>query len=282
MTRRRLLLASASAAVLVLLVVLIAGSGGSEAPPAVPDARAVGAGAGDAPSAGAVADTGGEPPLKPHPRVVIAAAPGEIPPGAQYAYAGAGDESQDYQPPSDAEVKRELQELHVSKLSGNGAYVDPLSHVRGLTPERIDMGVDYAGAGPVLALGSGTVYNTKGPGWPGGAFIGITLDDGPYAGLSYFLAEDVKPAVHVGDHVEAGQEIAVMFRGPAGIETGWAAGKGDQPLASALRQQNPKGDPGAWTSAAGVSFDRLLVSTGTPSGIPQGTKVHGRMPAQYP
>src|SRR3954447_8577487 len=282
MTRRRLLLASTAAAATVLLVVLIAGSGGGSHPPhAVPDARATAA-AGDGSRAGAVADSSGLPPLKPHRRVVIAAAPGDIPPGAQYAYAGADDESQDYQPPSDAEVKRELQELHVSKLSGNGAYVDPFSHARGLTPERIDMGVDYAGAGPVLALGSGTVFNTKGAGWPGGTFIGITLDDGPYAGLSYFLAEDVKPAVHVGDHVEAGQEIAVMFRGPAGIETGWAAGKGDQPLASALRQQNPKGDPGAWTSAAGVSFDRLLVSTGTPSGIPQGTKVHGRMPAQYP
>jgi hypothetical protein len=220
-------------------------------------------------------------PLRSHPRVVIAAVPGDIPPGAQFTYAS-GPEAQNFQRPSDAEVKRELRQLRVAKLGGNGNYVDPFSRIGGLTPARIDMGVDYLGSGPVLALGSGTVFNTKGAGWPGGAFIGITLDSGPYAGLAYFVAEDVRPAVRVGDHVQAGQEVAVMYHGPDGIETGWAAGHGDQPLASALGQQNKGGDPGGWSSAAGVSFDRLLVSTGTPSGIPQGTAVHGKMPGQYP
>jgi hypothetical protein len=219
------------------------------------------------------------PGLKPHPRVVIAAAPGQLPPGAQFAYAGSEG---DYQAPSDAEVRRELHDLHVAGVGGSGDYVNPFARVRGLTPERIDMGVDYRGAGPVLALGSGTVSNTSGPGWPGGAFIEITLDSGPYAGLSYFLAENVKPAVHVGDHVGAGQPIALMYRGSAGIETGWAAGRGDQPLAAALGQQFRHGDPGAWTSAAGLSFDRVLVAAGAPSGIPQGTKVHGKLPAPYP
>jgi hypothetical protein len=219
--------------------------------------------------------------LKPHPRVVIAAAPGQLPPGAQFAYAGS-EGTDDYQPPSDAEVKRELHDLHVAGLGGSGDYVNPFARVKGLVPERIDMGVDYAGTGPVLALGSGTVFNTKGAGWPGGAFVGITLDSGPFAGLSYFVAENVKPAVHVGDHVAAGQPIAVMYDGSAGIETGWAAGRGDQPLAAALGQQNKRGDPGSWTSAAGLSFDRVLVATGTPSGIPQGTKVHGKMPDGYP
>jgi murein DD-endopeptidase MepM/ murein hydrolase activator NlpD len=212
---------------------------------------------------------------------VIAATPGQLPPGAQFAYAGS-EGSDDFRPPSDAEVKRELHQLHVAGLGGTGDYVNPFAQVSGLTPERIDMGVDYGGAGTVLALGSGTVFNTKGPGWPGGAFIGITLDSGPFAGLSYFVAENVHPAVHVGDHVRAGQPIAVMYRGSAGIETGWAAGRGDQPLAAALGQQNRNGDPGAWTSAAGVSFDRVLVAAGAPSGIPQGTKVHGKMPRPYP
>jgi biotin carboxyl carrier protein len=223
-----------------------------------------------------------EPPLKPHPRVVVAVAPGQQPPpGAVTAY-GTGSEAESFRAPSDAEVKRELGELHVAKVGGSGAYTDPLANVRGLTPERIDMGVDYAGAGPVVALGSGTVFNVKGAGWPGGIFIGITLSNGPYRGLSYFLAEDVKPTVRVGQHVREGQQIATMYRGPAGIETGWAAGQGDQPLAAALGQQNKHGDPGAWSSASGVSFDRLLVSTGTPSGIPQGSQSHGKMPAQYP
>jgi hypothetical protein len=269
MTRRRVLAAIAAAIVLPVVLVIVGGSGGSSSRHAT-SARPSGT-----PGAEAL------PPLKPHPRVVIAAAPGDIPPGAQFTYA-AGPESQNFQPPSDAEVKRELKQLHLANAGGSGAYVDPFSQIAGLTPERIDMGVDYAGTGPVLALGSGTVFNTAGAGWPGGAFVGITLDTGPYRGLAYFVAEDVKPTVRVGQRVQAGQEIAVMYHGAAGIETGWAAGKGDQPLAAALGQQNKSGDPGGWSSAAGISFDRVLVSAGSPSGIPQGTQVHGKMPPGYP
>jgi hypothetical protein len=265
MSRWRMAAITAALALSGALAVVV--SGGSKHP-----ARRV------APAVAADAEL---PPLKSHPRVVLAVTPGQLPPGAHFAY-GEAPEAKDFSPPSDAEVRRELSRLHVAKLSGSGDYVDPLAQIAGLTPERIDMGVDYQGSGPVLALGSGTVFNTNGPGWPGGAFVGITLDSGPFAGLSYFVAEDVKPTVRVGDHVRAGQEIAVMFRGPAGIETGWASGHGDQPLAAALGQQNKRGDPGGWSSAAGISFDRVLVAAGTPSGIPQGTAVHGQMPAQYP
>ena len=67
----------------------------------------------------------------------------------------------------------------------------------------------------------------------------------------------------------------------SGIETGWAAGHGDVPLAAALNQQSP-GDPGGWTSAAGFSFDKVLVAVGAPSGIPQAGGVHGQMPPGYP
>jgi murein DD-endopeptidase MepM/ murein hydrolase activator NlpD len=273
MTRRRSIAGAASGAIVVVLVVLLAASsGGSPRDTVTPEARVN--------PAAAKADS--QAPLKGHPHVVIALAPGDIPPpGAQFAYSS-GPEAQNFQPPSDAEVKRELAQLKVANLGGNGSYVNPVSQIKGLVPERIDMGVDYAGTGPILALGSGTVFNTAGAGWPGGAFIGITLDSGPFKGLPYFVAEDVKPTVRVGQHVQAGQEIAVMYHGAAGIETGWAAGKGDQPLAAALRQQNTSGDPGAWSSAAGISFDRVLVSTGAPSGIPQGTQVHGKMPSGYP
>jgi murein DD-endopeptidase MepM/ murein hydrolase activator NlpD len=261
-------------AVVVVVVVASSGAGGragGDVPKLTADTTTTGAhtASGDQPGA-----------LKPHPRVVIAAVPGQLPPGAQFAYAGS-EGGDNFQPPSDAEVRRELHQLNVAKLGGGGAYVDPFSQITGLTPERIDMGVDYGGTGPVLALGSGTVFNVNGGGWPGGVFIGITLDSGPYAGLPYFVAENVRPAVHVGDHVRAGQVIALMYHGSAGIETGWAAGKGDQPLAAALGQQS-SGDPGGWTSAAGLSFDRVLVAAGTPSGIPQGTKVHGKLPPPYP
>ncbi|MEA2432236.1 MAG: hypothetical protein QOI19_2709 [Thermoleophilaceae bacterium] len=268
MRKRRVWALLVVAALLVVLVVVAVSGGADRQGPAVTSARAKPARNTDKIL----------PPLKSHPRVVIAATPDQLPPGAQYATAG---EAQNFQPPSDAEVRRELHQLNVSKSGGDGSYVNPFSQIGNLKPLRIDMGVDYAGSGPVLALGSGTVFSTSGPGWPGGGFVGVTLDSGRYAGLSYFVAESVRATVRVGQHVQAGQQIANMFNGPSAIETGWATGSGDQPLALTLHQQAP-GDPGGWTSAAGLSFDRLLVSVGTPSGIPQGTQVHGKMPARYP
>lgn len=232
--------------------------------------------------------------LHPHPRVTVALAPGESPPidavppdiqnissvPSHVNYQNGPDPS-NFRRPSDAEVQAELKQLHKLGLGGANGYVNPFAHVQNLVPERIDMGIDYSGTGPVVALGSGVVFNTDGAGWPGGAFIGIVLDSGPYARRPYFIAEDVKPVVKVGQHVQAGQVIGVMYNGGSGIETGWAAGHGDVPLAAALNQQSP-GDPGGWTSAAGFSFDKVLVAVGAPSGIPQAGGVHGQMPPGYP
>jgi murein DD-endopeptidase MepM/ murein hydrolase activator NlpD len=268
MRKRRVWALVVAAAILAVLAVLAASGGADKTRAKVTSAHATPNRNGD----------GLLPPLKSHPRVVIAATPDQLPPGAQYATAG---EAQNFQPPSDAEVRRELHQLNVSKFGGAGGYVNPFSQIPNLKPLRIDMGVDYSGAGPVLAIGSGTVFSTSGSGWPGGGFVGITLDSGRFSGLSYFIAESVRATVRVGQHVQAGQQIANMYNGPSAIETGWATGQGDQPLALTLRQQAP-GDPGGWTSAAGLSFDRLLVSVGVPSGIPQGTQVHGKMPPRYP
>src|SRR4051794_4313935 len=102
--------------------------------------------------ASARAPTASEPPLRPPPRVVVALSPGEQPPPGALTEYGSGSEAQSFEPPSDAEVKQELAELHASKVSGSGAYTNPFGHVAGLTPERIDMGVDYGGAGPVVAI----------------------------------------------------------------------------------------------------------------------------------
>jgi len=269
MRKRRVWALVLGAAILVVLVVVAASGGADERrAPALKATR------------GSATTTGDSlpPPLKSHPRVVIAATPDELPPGVLYASA---NEAQSFRPPSDAEVKRELHQLNISKGGGDGTYVNPFSQIRNLKPLRIDMGVDYSGSGPVVALGSGTVFSNSGPGWPGGGFVGITLDSGQYAGKSYFVAESVRATVKVGQHVQAGQQVANMFNGPSAIETGWATGQGDQPLALTLHQQ-ASGDPGGWTSAAGLSFDRLLVSVGCISGIPQGTQVHGKMPAGYP
>jgi murein DD-endopeptidase MepM/ murein hydrolase activator NlpD len=269
MRKRRVWALLLGAAILVVLVVIAASGGADESRgPALRATRAP-----------AATEEALPPPLKSHPRVVVAATPDQLPPGAQYVSA---DEAKSFHPPSDAEVRRQLHQLNISKGGGDGTYVNPFSQIRNLKPLRIDMGVDYSGSGPVLALGSGTVFSTSGPGWPGGGFVGITLDSGPYAGKSYFVAESVRATVKVGQHVQAGQQVANMFNGPSGIETGWATGQGDQPLALTLHQQNPHGDPGAWMSAAGLSFDRLLVSVGVVSGIPQGTQAHGKMPPGYP
>jgi hypothetical protein len=227
--------------------------------------------------------------LRSHPRVVIAEAPGSMPvspdssAGVQdVSYPGGNPDPPNFNPPSDATIKRELKQLKIAGLGGgSGSYVNPFAHVQNLVPERIDMGVDYSGTGPVVALGSGRVFNTNGGGWPGGVFIGITLDSGPYAGKPYYIAECVKPTVQVGQHVQAGQMIATMYDCGSGIETGWASGTADEALAASLHQQ-AAGDPGGWSSAAGISFDRLLVAAGAPSGIPQGGGSHGQMPPGYP
>lgn len=269
MRKRRVWALAAAAAILVVLGVMSASGGADNKPTPRPVAAAV---------AQAPSPADQLPPMKHHPRVVIAATVDKLPPGV---FAPA-NEAQNFQAPSDAEVQRELHQLNVSGFGGAAGYVNPFAHIANLTPERIDMGVDYAGAGPVVAIGSGTVFTNSGPGWPGGGFVGITFDSGRFAGLSYFVAESVRATVKVGQHVRAGQVIAMMYNGPSGIETGWATGQGDQPLALTLHQQNPGGDPGAWTSAAGLSFDRFLVSLGTPSGIPQGSQAHGKMPARYP
>src|SRR5258708_10547615 len=99
-------------------------------------------------------------------------------------------------------------------------YANPLRAVQGLTAERIDQGVDYSGSGDIYALGPGTIENVYNAGWPGGAFISERLSGGPYAGLYSYAAENISPAVAVGQPVD---DATVIGRVTGGIETGWAA-----------------------------------------------------------
>ncbi len=95
---------------------------------------------------------------------------------------------------------------------------------------RVDEGVDYAGAGPVYAIGSGVVTLVDGAsGWPGGMFIAYQLGTGGYV----YLAEDVSAAVSVGQHVSPGTVIGNAYGGGSGIETGWAMPPGNIPEAAA-------------------------------------------------
>jgi murein DD-endopeptidase MepM/ murein hydrolase activator NlpD len=165
-------------------------------------------------------------------------------------------------------------------LSAEEAYTDPLRAIRDLSRGRIDMGVDYAGYGPLRALGDAVVtfasnHDGGPPGcwgrtcWPGGGVVVYKLTAGPLAGKYVYAAENVAVAVHRGQTITAGQKIATLRPGFPHLETGWASGRGPEALAIARGQQCTCGDPGGWSTVEGRNFDRLLVSVGAPAGYLQ-------------
>lgn len=142
-------------------------------------------------------------------------------------------------------------------------YDNPFRAILNLNPERIDQGVDYSGTGPVYALGNAVIENITAGGWPGGVFIQYKMLDGPAQGLHVYVAEDITPTVSVGQTVSSSTVIGNMYAGSSGIETGWA-----NPNPS-LQRALGFGDwrEGGGSTAAGVDFNKLLVSLGAPSGI---------------
>jgi hypothetical protein len=160
-------------------------------------------------------------------------------------------------------------------------YLNPLRATTGLQAQRVDMGVDFAGAGPVYALGNAVITNAMGnsPGWPGGGWITYRLTDGPAAGLMVFLAEYVTPTVQVGQHVTSSTVIANM-RGS--IETGWAMPDGSSaesqlPVAGGISGQGP------FPAAVGSNFEKLLVALGVPpSPFNANAAPFGVLPSNYP
>lgn len=164
-----------------------------------------------------------------------------------------------------------------SPTGSSGGYANPFRAIAGLTPERIDQGVDYAGFGPIYAIGNGVVLNTVGSGWPGGTFIAYRLTDGPASGLVVFAAEDIEPSVQVGATVTSNTVIGHMYAGPDGIETGWANGSR---LPDTMARTYGQFD-GSNSSAFGYNFSQLLQSVGAPGGIPNG-RPNGVLPASWP
>ena len=154
-------------------------------------------------------------------------------------------------------------------------YGNPLRGVKQLKPERIDMGVDYAGEGPVYALGEG-VITSAGHAWRGavgapvpGTWITERLTSGPLRGRQVYVAEDIYDIrVRPGQHVTRSTVLGTL-RG--GLETGLAApgpaGAGGTTLAAQLGEASSSGDPGATPSAAGVGYANVLAATGAPRGI---------------
>jgi hypothetical protein len=162
--------------------------------------------------------------------------------------------------------------------SSTPSLVNPIGP--GLTPERVDMGVDYGGSGGLHALGDGTVTSTANAGWPGGTFICIRLDDGRYI----YYAEDITPAVSVAQRVTAGQVVGTATGGPSGIEVGWAAAPGTGTTMAAATGQNAEGlangDAGDFPTGYGVAMSDLIKSLGGPPGNINGP-VQGAVPTGY-
>ena len=163
-------------------------------------------------------------------------------------------------------------------------YLNPLRAVSGLVPERVDQGVDFAGTGPVYAIGNAVVTDAMGvnSGWPGGGWVSYQLTDGPDAGLVVYVAEDVTPTVQVGQHVSSATVIANMYNGGDGIETGWAAAQTSLTAESQMPEAGTIGAGGPFPTMVGLSFDGLLQSLGVPASPDAGTSGYGTLPAGYP
>lgn len=147
-------------------------------------------------------------------------------------------------------------------------YKNPLRGIGGLTPQRIDQGVDYGGSGPIYALGNGIITSTTNSGWPGGAFIAYRLTDGPYKGRYVYAAENITPMVHIGQKVGVNTVIGHLNPGEPDLETGWAAPPGSGASMATATGQWQK-DPNHSTGY-GVNFDDLLKALGAKGGILQG------------
>ena len=162
-------------------------------------------------------------------------------------------------------------------------YLNPLRNVSGLIAERVDMGADFGGSGPVYALGDAVITNAtaNSGGWPGGGWITYKLTDGPDAGLMIYVAEDVTPAVQVGQQVTSSTVIANMFSGGDGIETGWAMADGAS-SESEMPEAGGISGGGPFPTMIGLSFDGLLQSLGVPAGNNAGGSGFGALPPNYP
>jgi hypothetical protein len=145
--------------------------------------------------------------------------------------------------------------------------------LQNLVAERIDMGVDYSGTGPVYAIGPGVVTEVDqswagGQGTGPGTFIAYRITQGPLSGRYVYTAENIAANVQPGQQVNESTPIGYAS---GGIETGFAAGPSSQgtTLAAYYGQQSQSGDPGAVSTGYGIAFDRVMTTLGAPAGVHQ-------------
>ena len=106
-----------------------------------------------------------------------------------------------------------------------GSYVNPFGLSSNLVTGRVDQGVDFTGAGPIVAIGNAKILSVGAPGWPEGGGVLYQLLDGPLKGQVVFVYEGVDATVQAGQTVSAGAQIAT-FRPGGSIETGFADAAG--------------------------------------------------------
>jgi hypothetical protein len=146
----------------------------------------------------------------------------------------------------------------------NQKYCDPYRDLTSLVAERIDQGVDYGGAGPIYAMGPGTVdvyKNRNDSGWPGGTFVSYKVTAGPAMGREIYLAEniDLNPALQSGSFVYNGTSLGTLVDASPDSESGWG-----------VAGESVTAEYGCYTEGCmtplGVNFNTLLMCLGTPSG----------------
>jgi murein DD-endopeptidase MepM/ murein hydrolase activator NlpD len=152
-------------------------------------------------------------------------------------------------------------------------YANPLVGAT-VKPERVDQGVDYAGAGTLVAIGPAkvTYVGTSNTGWPG-AFIEFRLLAGADAGCYVYYAEGVVPVngLSVGQQIAAGQPVATIIpKYPTGIELGWGSGRATKAYAKVAGQWSPADDHDNVATPAGRSFSDLIAALGGPPGKVEG------------
>jgi murein DD-endopeptidase MepM/ murein hydrolase activator NlpD len=106
-----------------------------------------------------------------------------------------------------------------------GSYVNPFGLSSNLVTGRVDQGVDFTGAGPIVAIGNAKILSVGAPGWPEGGGVLYQLLDGPLKGRVVFVYEGVDATVQPGQTVAAGTQIAT-FRPGGSIEIGFADAAG--------------------------------------------------------
>jgi hypothetical protein len=182
-----------------------------------------------------------------------------------------------------AAAKARRQGQPTAQATSASVYRNPLRDVSGLIPERVDMGVDFGGAGPVYALGNAVITNAtaSNSGWPGGGWITYKLTSGPASGLMVYVAEDVTPSVQVGQTVTSSTVIANMFNGGDGIETGWAMPDGSS-AESQLPAAGGISGGGPFPTMVGLNFEALLQALGVPAAPNASDSGSGILPSNYP